>query len=246
MHIELRNVTKRFGVTLALSSVSFAIPPGRILAVLGANGAGKTTLLRSLATVVSPDKGEILFDNERLDRGRLDLRRRLGFLPDFPTVYSNWSVVRFAGMVCRLYEADMDRAQNALVDLLSEFDLLALARRPMGTLSRGQTYKAALVSLLAADPELWLFDEPFASGMDSHGITAFRRHCRAGVARGRTVVFTTQLLQLAETFSDDACVIHRGKVHAHGPVAGLGDTTNGDGVLEGIFQQLREEEGDPS
>lgn len=174
MRIELQSVSKSYGRTRALDRVSCELEPGQVVAVLGANAAGKSTLLRCLSTVIGPDKGVILCDEQPLRRDRLDLRRRMLFLPDFPLVYGGHSVIRHIGMLLRVYEADTTGAEERAVSLLRDFDLLPLANRAVATLSRGQTYKAALAGLLTLDPEVWLLDEPFASGMDPHGIQAFR------------------------------------------------------------------------
>src|SRR5687767_7321783 len=104
MKIELRAVVKQFRSLRALDGVSLAIEPGQVLALLGPNGAGKTTLLRCLAGIAAPEEGEILFDGEKLLRGRLDLRRRFLFLPDIPPVFEDWSPLQHLGMTLRLYQ----------------------------------------------------------------------------------------------------------------------------------------------
>jgi ABC-type multidrug transport system ATPase subunit len=241
MKIEARGLTKRYGSVRALDRVSLEIQPGQIVSVLGPNGAGKSTLLRCLAGLIGPQEGEIYYDDQVFRRDRLDLRRRLCFLPDFPYLFTLRSVLRNIGVYLRLYETPDDGIPERVTELLRDFDLLPLAEAPILSLSRGQSYKAALVTLLAVDPEVWLLDEPFASGMDPHGISQFKRHARAAAQRGRTILYTTQLLDLAERFSDRACVIHRGEVRAFGTLEQLRekahDKTN---VLDAVFQQLRE------
>jgi ABC-type multidrug transport system ATPase subunit len=250
MRIELSGVTKRFGSTLALDRVRLEIEPGQIIALLGPNGAGKTTLLRCLSGIAAPDRGQVLYDDQAFQRDRLDLRRRLAFLPDFPVVFEHWDVIRHAGMMLRLYErhdedpstSEAAATRERFLALLADFDLLPLARKPFAHLSRGQRYKAAFASLATVDPELWLLDEPFASGMDPHGIQAFKRCCQDAAARGRTILYSTQLLDVAERFSDRVCVIHRGEVRAFDSVRNLatGQASAG-GVLDELFRQLREE-----
>ena len=243
MDIELNGLTKRYRTVAALEDISLDIHPGQTVAVLGPNGAGKTTLLRCLAGIVSPDSGSILFDGERFHRDRIDLRKRFFLLPDFPFVYPRMTVLRHIGMVLRLYEADRDGMEDRVIELLRDFDMLPLVEARMETLSRGQTYKAALCAMIAADPELWMFDEPFASGMDPRGLTAFRRYARDAADRGRTVMYTTQILDVAERFSDRVCIIHRARVHAFDHVDRLQArvTEDGGGVLEALFEELHEE-----
>jgi ABC-2 type transport system ATP-binding protein len=240
--LELDSVSKRYGSVRALDRVSLTLEPGQLVAVLGANGAGKTTFLRLLAGVAAPDHGTVRFDHEPFRREDLGQRRRFFFLPDFPPLFPDESVLRNLALILRLYEADRAGVETRLVELLRDFDLLTLADAPVATLSRGQTYKVALVALLAVDPELWLLDEPLASGMDPHGLSAFKRHTRDAVARGRTVIYTTQVLDLVERFSDRVCLLHEGEVRAFAPVEELRSEAGGDAdVLERLFQQLREE-----
>jgi ABC-2 type transport system ATP-binding protein len=242
MKIELQGVTKKYGSFAALADVSLEIAPGQLVALLGPNGAGKTTLLRCLAGIIAPTKGRILYDGQLFERGRQDLREKLFFLPDFPLVFEKWSTLQHMGMILRLYHADHEGIEEKVIELLNEFELLPLAEKPIQLLSRGQRYKAALAALIAADPELWLVDEPFASGMDPLGISAFKRRSRDAAARGRTVIYSTQILDAAERFSDRVGIIYRGSLVAFDSVANLEDRNlPKGGVLEGIFDLLKEE-----
>jgi ABC-type multidrug transport system ATPase subunit len=237
--IELDHLRKSFGNVLVLGDVTLGVPPGEIVALLGANGAGKTTLLRALAGVVAPDGGGILYDGEPFDRGRMDLRRKLVFLPDFPFAFGHLDAVRHIGMTMRLYERPIENREEHIVEILRNLDLLPLAATPMQNLSRGQYYKVCLAGLLAVDPDLWLLDEPLASGMDAHGIAYFTPAARHAAARGATVLYSTQILDVAETFSSRVCVIERGRIAFYDAVETL---TNGDrkGALEALFQELRD------
>ena len=241
MKIELRCLVKSYRSVRALDAVSLEIEPGQIVSLRGPNGAGKTTLLRCLAGIAAPDKGGVYLDDREYRRDQLDLRRRMHLLPDFPMQFWDQSVIRNIAIVLRLFEADAPGAEDRVLELLREFDLLPLALRPVGSLSRGQAYKAGLVALLAADREVWLLDEPFASGMDPHGIDAFKRQARAAAARGRTILYSTQLLDVAERFSDRVCVIHKGAIHAFDTLERLRERASDKGnVLDEMFRQLRE------
>lgn len=242
MQIRIEGLTKKYPFCIALDGVSMEIDKGRIIALLGPNGAGKTTLLRCLSGMSIPEDGEMFFDDVPFERSNLEQRRRLHFMPDFPTLFGGKSIVRNISIMLRLYERDEAGQEERVFELLKEFDLLPYARSPMNTLSRGQAYKGSLVGLIAADPDLWLLDEPFASGMDPHGINAFKKHALAAAARGRTIIYSTQILDVAERFSDRACVINGGKVVAYDKVDDLRTKSTGDGnVLEALFEALRED-----
>lgn len=243
MHIALESLSKRYRKVHALEKVSLAIPPGQIVSILGLNGAGKTTLLRCLSGIVAPTSGEILYDGEKFRRGNMTLRRKLAFLPDFPIAFPHHTALRHIGMVLRLYEAELPGMESRVMELLRGFDLLPLIDTPMSQLSRGQAYKTALSALLAADAELLLLDEPFASGMDPNGITFLKREAQNAAKRGHTVIYSTQILDIAEKLCDRVCVIDRGEIRHYAPLADLHTVANSAGngsVLENLFQQLRE------
>jgi ABC-type multidrug transport system ATPase subunit len=241
MKIELRSLTKSYRSVRALDHVSLQIDEGQILSLLGPNGAGKTTLLRCLAGIAAPDNGLIYLDDTELRRDQLDLRRRIHMLPDFPSHFWDQSILRNIAIVLRIFDADGQGAEDRVLALLHDFDLLPIALRPVSSLSRGQAYKAALVAMIAADRDVWLLDEPFASGMDPNGIDAFKRHAHAAAGRGRTILYSTQILDVAERFSDRVCVIHEGAVHAFDTLDHLRErASDKSNVLAEMFRQLRE------
>lgn len=240
MHIELRAVSKRFGDNRVLDRVSLEIEPGQIVVVLGANGAGKTTLLRLLAGILSPNTGKIWYDDQPFGRNDLELRRRLFFLPDFPSLIGEVSALRNLALILRLYGADGPGVEERVLAHLEEFDLLHLAEAPVDSLSRGQFYKVALTALFVVDPELWLLDEPLASGMDPLGIAVFRRRAREAARRGRTILYSTQMLDSAERLGDRVCVIDGGEIRAFETLEKLREQAGQAPVLESLFERLRD------
>jgi len=241
VHLELRHLTKAYGAARALDDLSLDLPPGRIVAVIGLNGAGKTTLLRCLSGIVAPTRGDVLMDGQTFHRSRLDLRRRLFFLPDFPPLYAHQTALQHIALLLRLYERDPAGVDEVVLGALRDFDLLPLAEVPLSTLSRGQLYKVAFAALIAVRPELWLLDEPFASGLDPQGLALVKQHARAAAAAGATVVYSTQILEIAERFSDLLCVIDRGRLAATFTGAELAALPpHGPGSLEARLRQFRE------
>jgi ABC-type multidrug transport system ATPase subunit len=241
MRIELRNVSKRYGAIRALDRVSFELEPGQTVAVLGTNGAGKTTLIRCLAGIVGTDTGTVHYDGEWFRRDRIDLRRRLAYLPDSPVVFWEQNALQHIGMVARAYGLENAGLEERILELLRDLDLLPIALKPLHQLSRGQIYKAALAALIAIDPELWLLDEPFASGMDPQGSQTLRRHAADAIRRGRTVLYSTQILEVAERFADRICVLQDGQLRAFATLESLRAQARGEaGPLETLFRQLRD------
>jgi ABC-2 type transport system ATP-binding protein len=244
MHISLENVSKSYLLTRALDSVTLDISPGQIVAIVGANGAGKTTLLRCLAGLTVPTRGRVLYDGQPFSRTRVDLRRRLCFLPDTPYVVPTMTVARHIGLVLEAYQITSPGIEDTVLKLLHEFALVSHVESRLSELSKGELYKTGLVAFLAVDADLWIFDEPFASGMDPPALAAFRTHVHDATRRGRTVIYTTQIVELAERLSDSVLVLREGKNHRLLSTEELRSGSQDNAALERIFRDLHEESGE--
>ncbi len=236
MRIRLENVSKKFGGVIALDRLFWNVEPGQIVAVLGPNGAGKTTLLNAIAGVILLDGGKVFLDGHPSTPDRGDLRRRFAFIPDIPPVPGGWSPLRFIATTLKLYEAAGEGLEDRVIHFLEQLDLLSVARWKFRQLSRGQVYKAVLAAFLAADPELWLLDEPFASGMDPRGLNCLKDYAREAIGRGRTFVFTTQIVEVAEQFAHRVCVLDRGQIRMWEECSSLRQNA----TLNNLLSQLRE------
>jgi len=212
MDVVLRGLGKRFRAEDVLTEVDLDLGPGQTVALIGLNGAGKTTLLRCLAGVIAPSRGSIRWNGGDSVRDDMDLHRRLMFLPDSPLLIEDQSVVQNVVMFLRAYGREDAVTDEAVVGVLGELDLLEHCDATVATLSRGQRYKTALATLLLIRPELWLLDEPFASGMDPQGMQTLKRHGQSATATGSCVVYTTQIIEIAERFCDVLLVLDRGRL----------------------------------
>ena len=216
MKTKLEGVSKEYPNVRALRDVSLEFGDGEIIAVLGLNGAGKTTLLRVLSGLVAPSSGKVFHDGVEFLPSDAELKRRLMFLPDFPLFYPGMTPLRHIGMALRLYGRSSDGLEERVVEALSDFDISRLAWSRLDTLSRGQVYKMALVAMMVLEPDLWLLDEPFASGMDPVGLARFKRRALSAADRGMTIVYSTQIVEVNDGFADKLLVLDDGEVVAFG------------------------------
>jgi ABC-2 type transport system ATP-binding protein len=240
MQIELQQVTKVLGGYKVLDEIDLTLASGQVVSILGANGAGKTTLIHLLAGLYLPTSGRVLLNEQVLTRRCTDLTRKLHFLTDFSPIPLNHSPIQYILSATEMYGVNNKKADERIVDLLAEFDLLTIADLPSRSLSRGQRYKATLVALLVIDPEIWILDEPFTSGMDPLGLNSLRRHVRVARDRGRLIVFSTQLVELARELADRVCVLADSKIAAFDVPSALQQSDKHSPGLNALLQQLSE------
>ena len=236
MKIKLSGICKQFGERV-LDCVEAEMESGELLALVGNNGAGKTTLMKIMASLSMPTDGQVLIDGEPLCRSRIDLRARLHYLSDSPFFLSD-SPIDHICLAAALYNRPLQPLKQQIVDWLRQFDVLEVAEKPLRNLSRGQKYKIAFIGLLAANPEFWILDEPFAAGVDPIGISAIKRSINKVVGAGGIVIYSTQIVEIAEQFSDRVWILHKGKLKIDTPTADVAKTNQAFG-LAGVFEQLR-------
>lgn len=238
MLLTVKNLTKRYGRKVVLNGIDLELAAGEAVAVVGVNGVGKTTLLECVAQIQLPTSGEVRIQGEVLHRERIDLRRQFAFLPGIPETDFG-TPLSYIGTVVAAYGCDsLPEMPNRIVELLEHFEVHELVRSRWSHLSRGQQYKMLLVALIATDPVIWLLDEPFSAGMDPMGIRQLRQKIRQAVEeRGRSVIFTTQILEVAARTADRICVMHLGKVVANKATSELLEGNNLDN-LDTNFERL--------
>jgi ABC-type multidrug transport system ATPase subunit len=237
MKVTVAGLKKRFGSQPVLRGIDLDLPEGSIVSLVGVNGAGKSTILHCIAGLLSIDGGSISFDSENFRTDKIEMRRKFLFLPDYPTFVLAQTLVEHLSLVTRLYGRDAESLADRTMDLLREFDLLPFATRPLHELSRGLLYKSALVALILVDPELWLLDEPLASGMDPLGLRTFEKYARQAAGNGRTILYSTQILEVAERLSDHVAVLNDGLIRVFARTSDLREN-GADGNLVDLFAKL--------
>jgi heme exporter protein A len=178
-------VTKRFDDRPVLSGASLTLEPGQVIHLVGPNGSGKTTFARIVATLLTPDEGEILVDDVPVSERRSQTRRAIGFASHAPLLYLALTPVENLEFFARLSGA-RDGRRRAL-ELLERFGLEQAANRPIAHFSRGMLQRVVLCRALLNDPELLILDEPYA-GLDDAGVLAVNQVLAEIRKRGRTVL----------------------------------------------------------
>ena len=220
--IEVNQVSKSFGSTQALEGISLRVKEGELFGVVGPNGAGKTTLLRCLVGLLQPREGNVRLDG--LDRRTQDLeiKRFSAYLPSNPHVYPNFTARRWMKMMADIYGVPADVRDERTDQLLRMFDLTEIADKRVAFYSDGQYKKTAVCGVLVTGVRLYLLDEPFTGGIDPSGHEVLKEVLRGfREDKDTTVVYATQILELAEQVCTRIAILDRAKLIAVGTVEEL-------------------------
>ena len=213
--IEATGLVKRYKEVTALAGLDLAVEEGVILGLLGPNGAGKTTAVSILSTLLEPDEGTAIVAgaNVRTEPGKV--RKLIGLSGQYAAVDEHLTGFENLDMIGRLYHLGKDRAKLRARELLERFDLSDAGDRPVKTYSGGMRRRLDLAGALVAEPPVLFLDEP-SSGLDPRSRTELWDVIRELVAKGTTLLLTTQYLEEADVLADDIVVIDHGREIAHG------------------------------
>jgi len=218
--IEVRHLVKTFPEVKAVDDISFEVGNGEIFGIIGPNGAGKTTCLNILATLLQPTEGEILIDGLEIFENAREVRRKIGYMPDFFGTYRNLTIeeyLDFYGGCCGVpLEARIKR-----IDEVIELTTLHDKRKELvDNLSRGMKQRLCLAKSLLHNPKLLLLDEP-ASGLDPRARVEIRNILKNVAGFGTTILISSHILSDLENICSDIAIMERGKIVKRGKIADL-------------------------
>ncbi|UCD56436.1 MAG: ATP-binding cassette domain-containing protein [Candidatus Hydrogenedentota bacterium] len=217
--IEAKNLTMRYGPTVAVDDLSFKVSEGEVLGLLGPNGAGKTTLMRILTTFIVPAEGTATIGGHDIKENPLEVRRLIGYLPETVPLYPEMRVDEYLRFIARARGLDGDRASERISWVIEAVALQKVLKNNLSELSRGYCQRVGLAQALVHDPEVLILDEP-TSTLDPLQIIEIRELIRR-LAREKTIIFSTHIMQEASAISDRILIINMGKKIADGTIAEL-------------------------
>jgi ABC-2 type transport system ATP-binding protein len=238
--LELRNVCKRFPAVTAVDNVSFSARPREVTGYLGPNGSGKSTTLKMITGLIGMTSGEILFDGTRIQRDLLNYKRRFGYVPEEPHLYSHLTGLEYLVMVGQLRGLPFKRTAERIDGLLQLLGLHGSRHSPLSAYSKGMRQKVLLSAALLHNPDLILLDEPF-SGLDVASALVIRNLLKEMARRGKVVLLSSHELETVERVCTRVVILHRAKVVADDSIERL-RTLMALPTLEEIFSQLAVEQ----
>ncbi|HUH66525.1 MAG TPA: ABC transporter ATP-binding protein [Syntrophales bacterium] len=243
--IELKNLTKRYGNTLAVNNLSLSVPRGEIYGFIGPNGAGKTTTIRIMGGVLAPTEGAVIIDGMNMADDPEAVKRKIGFIPDRPFIYEKLTGMEFMRFSGDLYGVDEKAFPDRARGLLQKFGIFNWADELIESYSHGMKQRLIISSALLHDPAVIVVDEPMV-GLDPAAIKLVKDTFRDMARGGMTIFMSTHTLAVAEDICDRIGVIHKGSLIATGTT---GDLKRDAGVdeadLESVFLILTQEQDAP-
>jgi ABC-2 type transport system ATP-binding protein len=210
--IVAHGLTKLYGTFPAIADVSFTVNQGEIVGILGPNGAGKSTTMRILACILAPTTGTAEVAGYNILRDSLAVRRRLGYMPEIISLYPEMAVASYLDFVGKMKRLGSPERRQRVANVIDELDLGGVARRYIGTLSKGYRQRVGLAQAILNDPEVLILDEP-TIGLDPEQAAEFRALIRDMQGR-RTVMLSTHILPEVRLTCDRVMIIHRGRLLA--------------------------------
>ncbi len=212
--IEVEGLTKNYGYTRAVDKVSFSAPHGEVLGFLGPNGAGKSTTMKILTCYLAPTAGRAIVAGHDVFDDSLEVRKRVGYLPEDTPIYRDMTVVEFLRFAAEMRGMERDKADGRIKEIGRRCGLSDVAGKLVGELSKGFRQRVGLAQAILHDPDIVILDEP-TSGLDPNQIVEIRSLIKE-IGREKTVILSTHILPEVQATCSRVVIISGGKLVADG------------------------------
>lgn len=209
--IELHNLTKKYGSVTAVDGLSLRIGAGRIFGFLGPNGAGKSTTIGCMTGLVEPTEGRVALFGERFDGNSVELKRRIGVMPEGLALFDQLRAHEFLSFQGRMFGLDESLTQERVRELLGALEIPATGKKVLSEFSTGMRKKVAFAAAVIHAPKILFLDEPFES-IDPSTVAMLKEWLRRFAAQGGTVFMTSHVLETVERICDEAAIIKGGRL----------------------------------
>jgi len=241
--IKAKNLTKKFKDVIAVDHINIDVPQGQIFGFLGPNGAGKTTTIRMLTGTLKPTDGEVEILGLNLKKHEIEIKRRIGVVPDEPRIYSHLKGFEYLEFVMDIYRINNKETLSRIEDLCNAFGVNYLEKM-ISDMSHGMKQKLILISVLMRKPEVVFLDEPTV-GLDAKSAKILKELLKNYAKQGTTIFLTTHILEIAEYMCDVIAIINNGKIITQGTMEELKKQTGDENkTLEDLFLKLTAQEED--
>lgn len=239
--IDIAEVSKSYnrGAVKAVDSINLNIKGGEIFGFLGPNGAGKTTLIKMITGILNADEGQIKINGYDIREKPLQAKMQMGFVPDDPNVFGRLTGLEYLNFMADIYLVARETRMKRMQVLLERFELAAAAGDLIQSYSHGMKQKIVVIGALLHNPPVWILDEPM-TGLDPRSAYDLKEMMREHADNGKTVFFSTHVLEVAEKVCDRLAIINKGKVIFCGSLQEIRDQARENQSLENLFLELTE------
>ena len=234
--VEFDGVVFSYDAAEVLHKVSFSLRPGEVVGLLGPNGAGKTTTLKIIAGILAPSSGAVRVAGLPLPERAVDVKGRIGYVPEAAMLFESLTGQEFLELAGRLHDVAEDVLQQRIASILETFSLSSDRHSRLDTYSKGMRQKILIGAALLHKPDLILLDEPL-SGLDVNAAILIKDLIAALAADGKTILYSSHVLDVVEKVCDRVLIIHQGSLIADGTAEEL-ETATGQTTLEDVFRKL--------
>jgi ABC-2 type transport system ATP-binding protein len=241
--IAFEHLSKKYGEFTAVRDLDLAIDKGEVFGFLGPNGAGKTTTIRMMMGILVPSGGRITIDGLDCQKDRVEVKRRVGYLPDNPIFYDFLRGREILEFVGEMHGQSHGEAQKRAGALLENFALDDAAEEYAVNYSTGMKKKLGLACALIHDPAVLILDEP-TNGLDPRASHEVQERLRLSASQGKTIFLSTHLLDMAQRLCGRVGIIDKSALVAVGPLQELQDKVDPGGTLEEVFLKVTQVEED--
>ena len=228
--IEVKNLTKRYGPTVAVDNVSFSAKAGEVLGLLGPNGAGKTTTMRVLTCYLSADEGSATVDGYDVFDQSVEVRKRIGYLPESAPLYLDMGVIDYLKFIAQVRDIPKSQRQQRTKEVIDICGLESVIHKDVGELSKGFRQRLGLAQCLIHDPPILIMDEP-TSGLDPNQIIEIRNLIKE-IGKEKMIIFSTHILPEVSATCSRILIINAGKIVANGSPESLTERAKGGEVVD--------------
>lgn len=234
--IEIKNVTKIYnGEKNAVDNISFTANNGEIFAFIGHNGAGKTTTIKSIVGILDFEEGDILINGKSIKKSPIECKKQMAYVPDNPDLYENMKAIDFINFICDMYEVSKEVREENINKYAKMFEMQEKLDDYISSFSHGMKQKIALIAAFVHNPDVLIMDEPFV-GLDPKAVFDIKEVMKDMCKQGKTIFFSTHILEVAEKLCDRVAIIKQGKIVKIGNMKEI----KGDESLEQVFLELDE------
>lgn len=236
--LRLESISKRFGTTLAVDRLTFGLEQGEILGLLGPNGSGKSTPMKVISGIIEQDSGNLVIDGVDAKKNSMQVKRVIGYVPETPPLYEFLTGVEYLDFISSMYGVEPPARKERIEHILDAFQLADKKDEMISGYSQGMKQKIAITAALVHKPKLLVLDECL-NGLDPRSARIVKDLLRSLAKEGVAILFSTHVLEIAESTCDRVAIIDHGRLLAQGTISELRQVSGMSGSnLEDVFLKL--------